>query len=151
MDESKKKPWWKRTWVIILGGVVLVVLVASAAQNGAPQAAPDVPASSASSDLHASVRTTSDGIQVTNNESADWTDCFVGVNGSTGWGFDNPPYRTRGAFWLGSDTIPAGKTITVLYGMLTTADGTRFDIATHAVNTVVVACSSATRAWIGTL
>lgn len=100
-------------------------------------------------DLKVSVQTTLKGLEITNNESADWTDCYVGVNGSTGWGFDSPPYRTRGAFWLGDTAIPAGKTIEVSYSNLVADDGTRFDINSQAVNTILVDCFHNMRSWVG--
>lgn len=100
-------------------------------------------------DLKVSVSTTVKGLEITNNESSDWTNCYVGVNGPTGWGFYDPPYRTRGAFWLGSDTIPAGKTIEVSYSQLTAEDGSRFDINAKAVNTILVSCFDKERTWVG--
>ncbi len=73
---------------------------------------------------------------------------MVGINGSTGWGFDKPPYQTHTLI-----TIQSGQTVTVPYTRITAEDGTRFDYNTHAVNTVVVDCFKGSvneRSWVGT-
>ncbi len=140
----------RKEWVI--GLVVLVVLIlltmlASSqlpAPKGSNQGNPSV-----SGDLSTKVSTDMQGVEVANLEANDWHDCMVGLNGSTGWGFDNPPYQTRAPL-----DIPAGQTTTVSYEQITTTDGTRFDNSTHAVNTVVVDCGKGTtseRSWVGTL
>ncbi len=89
------------------------------------------------------------GITVANQETVDWTDCMVGLNGDTGWDYNKPPFKTRSPL-----TISAGKFILVPYEDITSDDGTRFDPSTHAVNTIVVDCfqgaGASERWWTGT-
>jgi hypothetical protein len=106
--------------------------------------------STSSTDLNIKVSSSNiKGLIITNLENTDWQNCMVGINGSEGWGFDNPPYQTRAT----PLAIPAGKTITVPYTDITTQDGTRFNYSTHALNTVLVDCFrgsvSGQRYWIG--
>ncbi|HUC01373.1 MAG TPA: hypothetical protein VMA75_00510 [Candidatus Paceibacterota bacterium] len=88
------------------------------------------------SDLQATVETTNDGISITNLESDSWQSCEVGVNGGCGFNFDNPPYQSHISF-----DLAGGASTTIPYSTLTSADGTRFDITTHAVNSIVIMCS----------
>ncbi len=91
------------------------------------------------SDLRATVEATNDGISITNNESDQWQSCEVGVNGGCGFSFDNPPYQSHISF-----DLAGGASTTIAYSTLTSADGTRFDITTHAVNSIVIMCSMGT-------
>jgi hypothetical protein len=131
------RAWLFGVLVIIIFGIVLVKVGSlGIGQSG-----------TSSSDLKTKVSATNSGIEVTNLEAEDWQDCMVGVNGGTGWGFDNPPFQTHGQL-----IIPAGKTTTVDYRSLTASDGTRFEYSSHAVNTVVIDCFKGTtsaRSWVG--
>jgi hypothetical protein len=101
------------------------------------------------SDLNTKVYSSSNGIVITNLESATWSNCMVGINGSTGWNFDKPPYITHSPL-----TITAGETLTVPYTNITDQNGVRFNPISHAVNTVVVDCFENTinaRSWVGTI
>jgi predicted nucleic acid-binding Zn ribbon protein len=127
---------WK--WFILILFIILVVVILVGATTNSDH-----------SDLNIKTLALSDGIQVTNQESSNWNNCMVGVNGSTGLGFDNPPYQTRSLL-----TIPAGQMITVPYSKLTAEDGSYFDHSTHAINTLVIDCFRGTtheRSWVGTL
>lgn len=111
-----------------------------AAVSNTPTASP-TPAVSAtptadSSDLNANVTRDSAGITVENKESSSWTGCEVGVNGGCGWGFDNPPYRTHKHY-----TIAGGRSVTIPYELMSSKDGTKFDFASHTVNSIVIMCS----------
>lgn len=135
--EEKRKSDKAIYWVS--GIVVFIVLLAISAVNSNVIQGLDNNNASSNADLNANVSTNINGINVVNRESSDWTGCEVGVNGGCGWNFQDPPYRTHENM-----TIVAGQSISVSYGSMTTSDGTRFDIATHGVNSVVVMCSMGT-------
>ena len=87
------------------------------------------------------------GLLIKNNESDDWTDCMVGINNPDGWDFNKPPFKTHTPF-----VVPAQKSKFITYANITSDDGTQFDIATHTINSAIVACfpSSSTRYWLAT-
>ena len=99
------------------------------------------------SDLNVSVQTNGKGMYITNKESSDWTNCMVGVNGSDGWGFDNPPYQTRNLV-----TLIHNQENFIPFTKITTSDGTQFDPSTQTINTSVIECFKGTpgaRYWQG--
>ncbi len=130
----------KGTWGCLAVGCVLVVIfvIWSASQ---PSSTPSSNSGSSSqpnsqdTSLKAGITTDSDGVNITNQESVTWTDCMVGLNGSCGWGFDNPPYKTHEAF-----VIPAGGKVSIPYSELTTDTGTRFDTTTTDALGVSLVC-----------
>ena len=146
-EAPRKSRSFKVLFIVVLG-VAVLVLIGSSGNNTSSSGSSTAPNTS---DLNVTAKTTLQSVNITNNEATDWTDCYVGVNGPTGWGFDNPPYRTQGAFWLGNTTIPAAKTAEVDYTNLLASDGTRFDINTKAVTTILVDCFGDTRSWVGTV
>jgi hypothetical protein len=117
---------------------ILAVIIIGAFSNSEPETRP--PSSYSNSDLHAEVVAKTEGIVVVNQESSIWSGCEVGVNGGCGWSFNSPPYLTHESM-----TISPGQTITVPYSSMSNQDGTRFNILTHTVNSVVVMCSMGTR------
>ncbi len=129
---KQQKTLWVIFWIFVLVGLGLLTWEIG---NGGHIGASAIN----SSDLTAKVTTDINGINVANQESSTWTSCEVGVNGGCGWDFQDPPYRTHENM-----TISAGQNVSVPYSSLTASDGTRFDIATHGVNSIVVMCSMGT-------
>ena len=147
---EEKKTWWQRSGWIAVGGGVLILFIVTSFTGGqhSSTTASGAQATNGSSDLNTQLLPNTSGISIINKEGTDWTDCMVGFNGSTGWGFDNPPYQTRTLF-----TVPAGQTVQVSYQKITAQDGTIFDLTTHAINTIVLDCFRGTtseRSWVGT-
>jgi hypothetical protein len=149
MENETLRKKTSRNMLIVVGGIFAIVVLGiivgnsnSGGQSSAPTGSQD------NSELKAGVIITSDGIAVTNEENADWTNCMVGLNGGSGWNFDNPPYQTRTNL-----TLPANKMTPVPFTKITTADGTIFDPTTHTISSMVVECFRGTgnlRDWIGT-
>ena len=139
MDESKIRNRWVAPLLKVLIVVALVCLiifwiVALASQNHTSSfAVTNTP--SETTNLNATVETGYSGIYITNDETDTWTNCMVGLNGSNGIGFDNPPYKT--SYGL---TFSPNATTTIPYGQIIASDGTRFDYTTHAVTSVVIIC-----------
>lgn len=129
--EEKTQSWFEKNkklavTLIIIGGVIVVVAIGMSAHN---------------SDLNATVGENLQGLTISNNESVDWSGCEVGINGSCGFNFDQPPYVThKGQGYL----IPAGSSTTIPYEAISSEDGAVFDPHTHTVNSVVVMCSMGT-------
>ena len=130
----------KGTWGCLIIGCVLVVIfiIWSASQ---PSSTPSnnsgssSPSTSQDMLLKADITTDSYGVNITNQESVTWTDCMVGLNGSCGWGFDNPPYKTHEAF-----DIQAGQKVSIPYSDMSTDAGTRFDTTTTDALGVSLVC-----------
>ncbi len=144
--EHKKSAIWKTlkywlTFWLIASVIGVFAILTGATGRGS--------SNTSSSDLHLEAVGNNVGIEITNLDSFGWQDCMVGVNGGTGWGFDNPPYQTRAPL-----SVPASSTVVVAYEKMSEEDGTIFDRSTHTVNTLVVDCFKGTtseRSWVGTL
>jgi hypothetical protein len=146
--EKEKKINWSRVWKIVGVALLVIVGISVIGSSSNSTASGNNPSGEGSGDLNATVVPLATSIMVTNNETIDWTDCMVGVNGGTGWGFDNPPYKTRTQI-----TFPAGTDKIIPDSSMSMDDGTIFDPTTHAINSIVVDCGGGTtneRSWVGT-
>jgi hypothetical protein len=130
-----EKTWWQKYWgVVVILGLIAFFVIAGVGVSSNPREPQD---------LNASVVATQDGVYITNDEVSDWTSCMVGVDGSS----VDPMYQTQSTL-----TFVAGEKKLVSYQEMTTNDGTRFDVATHAVNNVAIICNpetTQTRYWSG--
>jgi hypothetical protein len=139
MQDKKRDRRWE--WLIAIAFVVFLSIICLLFGQK------DTKSSNDTAVLNAKVEQTHEGLEVTNQENVDWTNCMVGLNGSNGFGLDNPPYMTHADI-----SLPANETTLVPYSEITSKDGTIFDLSTHAINTAVVDCFRGTgdqRFWTG--
>lgn len=132
---------------VAIGCIVLAVILS--AMNGAGESEAGSPDTSQdNTDLNLSVSANDYQISITNKEASDLTDCEVGVNSTSGWDADKPPYKTHGGV-----NLPAGKAVIIETSQLTTDNGTRFQGGVQAVNSVYIGCSLEEgvymRSWFG--
>ena len=115
------RSWLGWLWMAVGGMLFLFAVLAAAAACGGSNAAQP--------ELNASVRRTGAQLLVENRDTFPWRNCEVEINPGRGGGWSQ-----RVAY------VPAGETIRGGLLAFTREGGERFNPATHAIETVRVAC-----------
>ncbi len=141
---SKQKNWVRRHPYFIFS--TLIVLLSLFFTNNSHNQSSSQVQNTDSDMLKAKIQADPYNLYITNLEGGNWTDCMLGLNGSDGFNFENPPYQTHNNF-----TVYPGKRLSVPLSTITLEDGTQFDPSTHAMNSIVLVCfrHSQTRVWVG--
>lgn len=140
------KEWWAARTVrqkvaIVVGGLV-AVLIWGSLDSDEPNPSPSptatavlnletpVPTRGVDPTLPATLKLQAFGFVLTNDSELEFTDCRLTINP-----------RIFGSDWSrGIERIAPRETVELPYGTFTKSDGTRFDISTTAVKSIVVIC-----------